>query len=47
MPARRPIKPIYIRQFLLLLDAVKEDWVRRGGESLGKPTHYEARDGRY
>lgn len=23
------------------------DWVRRGGESLGKPTHYEARDGRY
>ena len=24
VPARRPIKPIYIRQFLLLLDAVKE-----------------------
>ena len=23
------------------------DWVRGGGESLGKPTHYEARDGRY
>jgi nucleoside-diphosphate-sugar epimerase len=23
------------------------DWVRRGGDSLGKPTHYEARDGRY
>lgn len=23
------------------------DWVRRGGEHLGKPTHYEARDGRY
>jgi nucleoside-diphosphate-sugar epimerase len=23
------------------------DWVRRGGASLGKPTHYEARDGRY
>lgn len=23
------------------------DWVRRGGSSLGKPTHYEARDGRY
>jgi hypothetical protein len=23
------------------------DWVRRGGESLGKPTHYEARDGKY
>ena len=24
VPAHRPIKPIYIRQFLLLLDAVKE-----------------------
>jgi nucleoside-diphosphate-sugar epimerase len=23
------------------------DWVGRGGASLGKPTHYEARDGRY
>jgi hypothetical protein len=23
------------------------DWVRRGGESLGKPTHFEARDGKY
>lgn len=23
------------------------DWVRRGGASLNKPTHYEARDGRY
>jgi hypothetical protein len=23
------------------------DWVRRGGESLGKPTHFESRDGRY
>jgi len=23
------------------------DWVSRGGESLGKPTHYEARDGLY
>lgn len=23
------------------------DWVRRGGDSLGKPTHYEARDGNY
>jgi nucleoside-diphosphate-sugar epimerase len=23
------------------------DWVQRGGASLGKPTHYEARDGRY
>lgn len=23
------------------------DWARRGGASLGKPTHYEARDGRY
>jgi nucleoside-diphosphate-sugar epimerase len=23
------------------------DWVRRGGLSLGKPTHYEARDGKY
>ena len=23
------------------------DWVARGGESLGKPTHYEARDGKY
>ncbi|HEV8500667.1 MAG TPA: NAD(P)-dependent oxidoreductase [Casimicrobiaceae bacterium] len=23
------------------------DWLRRGGASLGKPTHYEARDGRY
>jgi nucleoside-diphosphate-sugar epimerase len=23
------------------------DWVQRGGESLNKPTHYEARDGKY
>lgn len=23
------------------------DWIRRGGASLGKPTHYESRDGRY
>jgi nucleoside-diphosphate-sugar epimerase len=23
------------------------DWVAHGGKSLGKPTHYEARDGRY
>jgi nucleoside-diphosphate-sugar epimerase len=23
------------------------DWVQHGGASLGKPTHYEARDGRY
>ncbi len=23
------------------------DWVRRGGVSLGKPTHFEARDGKY
>jgi len=23
------------------------DWVRRGGENLGKPTHFEVRDGRY
>jgi nucleoside-diphosphate-sugar epimerase len=23
------------------------DWVGRGGKSLGKPTHYEARDGKY
>jgi len=23
------------------------DWVRRGGDNLGKPTHFETRDGRY
>ena len=23
------------------------EWVRSGGASLGKPTHFEARDGRY
>ena len=23
------------------------DWIRRGGATLGKPTHYEARDGKY
>jgi len=23
------------------------DWIRRGGESLGKPTHFESRDGKY
>lgn len=23
------------------------DWAKRGGKSLGKPTHYEARDGKY
>jgi nucleoside-diphosphate-sugar epimerase len=23
------------------------DWVRRGGRSLGRPTHYERRDGRF
>ena len=29
-----------------MLDLVA-DWVRGGGRSLGKPTHFEARDGRY
>jgi hypothetical protein len=23
------------------------DWLARGGASLGKPTHYEVRDGRF
>jgi hypothetical protein len=23
------------------------DWVSRGGQSLGKPTHFDTRDGRY
>ena len=23
------------------------EWVMRGGESLGKPTHFESRDGRF
>ena len=23
------------------------DWVARGRESLGKPTHFDTRDGRY
>jgi nucleoside-diphosphate-sugar epimerase len=23
------------------------EWIRRGGASLGKPTHFEARDGKY
>jgi len=23
------------------------DWVRRGGPSLGKPTHFQTRDGNY
>ena len=23
------------------------DWVRRGGESLGKPTHFESREGKF
>jgi hypothetical protein len=23
------------------------DWVARGGESFGKPTHFEARDGQF
>src|SRR2546430_4850180 len=23
------------------------NWVKRGGENLGKPTHFEVRDGRY
>jgi hypothetical protein len=23
------------------------DWVRRGGETLDKPTHFEVRDGRF
>jgi len=23
------------------------EWIRRGGSSLGKPTHFEARDGKY
>jgi hypothetical protein len=23
------------------------NWVMRGGESLGKPTHFESRDGRF
>ena len=29
-----------------LIEAVV-DWVKRGGENLGKPTHFEVRDGRY
>lgn len=29
-----------------MLDCVA-DWVARGGRSLGKPTHYESREGRY
>jgi nucleoside-diphosphate-sugar epimerase len=32
------------------LDAMLDwtaDWIKRGGASLGKPTHYEARDGKY
>jgi hypothetical protein len=29
-----------------LLDWVA-DWVARGGRSLGKPTHFEATDGRF
>jgi hypothetical protein len=23
------------------------DWVKQGGENLGKPTHFEARDGKF
>jgi hypothetical protein len=23
------------------------DWISRGGETLGKPTHFEVRDGRF
>ena len=23
------------------------NWIMRGGESLGKPTHFEARDGKF
>jgi hypothetical protein len=23
------------------------DWISRGGATLGKPTHFEARDGKY
>jgi hypothetical protein len=23
------------------------DWVRRGGANLGKPTHFEVRDGKF
>jgi hypothetical protein len=23
------------------------DWVKNGGETLGKPTHFEVRDGKY
>jgi hypothetical protein len=23
------------------------DWVKRGGQSLGKPTHFEVRDGKF
>jgi hypothetical protein len=23
------------------------DWTRRGGANLGKPTHFEARDGKF
>ena len=23
------------------------DWVKRGGQNLGKPTHFEVRDGKY
>jgi hypothetical protein len=27
--------------------AMTADWVRSGGGSLGKPTHFEARDGKF
>lgn len=29
-----------------MIDAQAE-WVRRGGETLGKPTHFEVRDGNF
>ena len=51
-PPRRPVslrlapRPARGRRSTRLVDWVA-DWVARGGRSLGKPTHFEATDGRF